>query len=140
MALYTGYLAIVKLVYRNITTLEDNIYIYDKKLINIYNGMRNESNAKRSYELNNTINESTGFIKIEFYENGEIKQMYYPKSENYIFKSIEYLRETASLIIPKISYKLFSDNIQDKFNDLQKDIKEDQSTEEKKKINIKKTF
>jgi len=134
LALYTGYLAIVKLVYRNITTLEDNIYIYDKKLINIYNGMRNESNAKRSYELNNTINESTGFIKIEFYENGEIKQMYYPKTENYIFKSIEYLRETASLIIPKISSKLFSDNIQDKFNNLQKDIKEDQSTEEKKKL------
>ena len=134
LALYTGYLAIVKLSYRNITTLEDNIYLYDKKLINIYNSMRNESNAKRIYELNNTINESSGFIKIDFYENGEIKQMYYPKTENFVFKSVEYLRETASLIIPKISSKLFSDNIQDKFNDLQKDLKEDQSTEEKKKL------
>ena len=132
VVLYTGYLAILELKYKNLTTNEEINYLYDKKLINVYNQIRNNSDTKRIYNLNNTINESTGFIKIDFYETGDIKQMYYPKTESFVFKSMEYLRETAALIIPKISSNLFSDDIQNKFNEMQQDIKDNNSTEEKK--------
>ena len=122
MVLYTGYMAILKLRYKNRTTNEESYIIYDQKLINIYNEIRNDTEGKNYIPLNNTENNSSGFFKIEFYENGDIKQMYYPKVDNFLFDCLDHLRETAELIIPKISSELFSQDIQSQFDELQKDL------------------
>ena len=122
LILYTGYLAILRLTNKNSTTNEDDFFIYDKKLINIYNNLNNSEE-----NVNDTEVESIGFIKIDFYENGNIKNMYYPKKENFVLKSMDYIREIAELIIPKISSKLFTDDIYNKLNDKLKKIEEKQA-------------
>ena len=137
IAIYTGYLAIIKLININTTSNEEKYYIYDKKLIQVYENIKNKSNSNSFITLNETFNDSCGFIKLDFYENGDIKKIFYPKSNNFIFKSIEYLNETAALIIPKISSILYSEDIQSQFNDLQKDISEKDSINKKRNLLIR---
>ena len=64
----------------------------------------------------------------------EIKQMYYPIKENFDMKSMEVLRETAGLIIPKVSSNIFSDDIQSQFDELQKNITKDAPLNERRNI------
>ena len=123
--LYTGYLSILFLSNKN-TTSNDTYIIYDQKLIDIYNKTRNISDIS-SPPSNETFENSSGFVKIEFYENGNIKQMYYPKQENFQMKSMLYITEFAELIIPKISSKLFSEDIYGQLNDI---LKDEENTDE----------
>ena len=60
--------------------------------------------------------------------------MYYLQIDSFNFKSFDYINETISLIIPKISPHLFSQDIHSKFNEIQKDINEDDPVEEKRNI------
>ena len=124
LILYTGYLAILKLSNKNFTTNEDDYFIYDKKLINIYNNFKNNSKENNT---NVTEVDSSGFIKIDFYENGKIKQMYYPKKENFIMRSMDYIKEITELIIPKISAKLFTSDIYNKLNNILKENDEEKN-------------
>ena len=134
VALFTGYLAALQLSYYNETTGEDVIYLYDRHLIEVYSNIKNVSNKGKNYNINSTVNESVGFVKIEFYETGEIKKIYYPKKDNFNMKNMDYIRETARLIIPKVSSKLFSDDIQKQFDDLQKGIDPDTPFKERRNI------
>jgi hypothetical protein len=56
------------------------------------------------------------FIKIEFYENGEIKNIFLPK--NFEVSNMVYINEIIKLIIPKISPKLYSSNIESKIEEI----------------------
>ena len=77
-------------------------------------------------------------LNIEFYENGNIKQMYYPKDKRFNMVSIDYIREVAELIIPKISSQLFTDNIYEKLDDILKDIDQNKtSTDSPKEIRMR---
>ena len=107
-------------------------------MINIYNQIKNNSGENSSLPLIENVNETIGFIKIEFYENGNIKQMYYPKDKRFNMVSIDYIREVAELIIPKISSQLFSDNIYEKLDDILKDIDQNKtSTDSPKEIRMR---
>ena len=134
LKLYTSYLAILQLTNRNSTNEEEKHFIYDKKLIDIYEQLRNNSDNHIYIAKNDTWNDSSGFIKLEFYENGEIKKIYYPKIDTFEFKSIDYIREIIDLTIPKISPNLFSQDINSKFNEIQEDLLEVDSIKEKRNI------
>ena len=131
---YTAYLAILQLTNRNSSDREQKVLISDKKLIDIYRQITNKTYLIDYFFKKNSSIDYTGFIKFEFYENGEIKQMYYPQIDSFNFKSFDYINETISLIIPKISPHLFSQDIHSKFNEIQKDINEDDPVEEKRNI------
>ena len=132
LELYTGYLAILQLTNRNSTDSEEKHLIYDKKLIDIYEQLRNNSDIHLNIKKNDTLNDTSGFIKLEFYENGEIKKIYYPKIDTFKFKSIEYIQEIIDLTIPKISPNLFSEDIHIKFKEIQEDFLEGDSIEVKR--------
>ena len=66
LILYTGYLAILTLTNKNDTS-DEQYYIYDKNLIDIYNQMKNGSEGNSFLPLIENTNETTGFIKIQFY-------------------------------------------------------------------------
>ena len=113
--LYTGYISILDVTVNNGT---DNMtIIYDKELnkiiksngtINNLRHLNNESEPDMSY-----VGE-TGklcFIKIEFYESGEVKNIYLPDS--FIVSNMIYLDNIIKLIIPKISPNLYIKNIND---------------------------
>jgi hypothetical protein len=74
IAIYTGYLAVIDLSYINSTSKEETYFIYDKQLIAIYEKIKNSSDSKPVISLNDTLNSSCGFFKIEFYETGTIKK------------------------------------------------------------------
>ena len=57
-----------------------------------------------------------------------ISQMYYPKDKRFNMLSMDYLREVAELIIPKISSHLFTDNIYEKLDDILKDIDQNKTS------------
>ena len=134
LELYTGYLAILQLTNTNSSMNEGMHLIYDKKLIDIYEQLRNNSDNHIYIEKNDTWNDSSGFIKLEFYENGEIKKIYYPKIDTFTFKSMDYIKEIIDLTIPKISPHLFSEDIHSKFNEIQEDLLEVDTIEEKRNI------
>ena len=50
-------------------------------------------------------NDTSCFIKIEFYENGEIKNILYP-FKNFSLDYYQYIKDYINLIIPKISSNL----------------------------------
>jgi len=132
IALYTGYLAILALTNKN-ETLDEQYFIYDKNLIDIYNQTKNGSEVNSFLPLIENTNETIGFIKIQFYENGNIKQIYYPKMKNFSMLSLEYINELAGLIIPKISSHLFIDDIYKKLDEILKDNKIKTSNDDSQK-------
>ena len=131
-AVYSGYFAIVKLSIRNSTDPNERYFVYDKKLISVFEQMKNGSYSASDKSLNEEIKDTCSFIKIDFYENGKIKRKQYPKIDNFYFRGMEYLNEAAELIIPKISSDLFSEDIQEKIKELQKGILETDSVEIKR--------
>ena len=117
---YSGYLALIDFTYKKGKDTNKYNYIHDINLFDILNG--NSSNFSLQ---NNNNSASSIFIKIDFYENGDIKNIYYPKSGNFSVRTMDIFNDVARLIIPKISADLFSENIQDHLNDLLKDKEND---------------
>ena len=102
---FSGYLSLLNL---SIINEKDIIQIVNDKILdNILN-----NRDKRIYP-----NENISFVKIDFYENGEIKNIYYP-NRNFSFSNMEYIREYIYLIIPKISSNLYTNNITKELNEL----------------------
>ena len=113
---FTGYITLLNLTLNNGThdmTLNFNEELY--KLIN----ENNKSNLMHLRHLRK-LNESTDsialnneteicFVKINFYENGEIKDIFYPEEFN--INNMVYINTITKLIIPKLSKKLYSKNI-----------------------------
>ena len=72
------------------------------------------------------------FVKINFYENGEIKDIFYPKEFN--IDNMVYIDKITKLIIPKLSKNLYTENIDakiDKLNKILQGIYEEEEEEEK---------
>ena len=110
---YSGFFGILNMTTKNDTG--DMIMIYDKKLNNIINDENNQNpNLSLIGENGNLC-----FVKIDFYKNGEIKNISYPN--NFSLSFMEYIKEYSQLIIPKISSDLYSDSINDALKDLEKD-------------------
>ena len=77
---YTGYLAILNLSMINETGAVE--MIYDNNLYNTLNNINLNGNQKKSNEKRNLDSSvgNTTFVKINFYGNGNIKNIYYPKN------------------------------------------------------------
>jgi hypothetical protein len=109
---YSGYIAIYNLIIPNST--HDNHIIYDKK-INDYLGINKRRLSSRDvYYINN--GSDFCFVKIEFYHNGEIKNIYLPKG--FLLEHYSYIKENIKLLIPKISQNLYVDSIENKLNEI----------------------
>ena len=132
LAYYTGYLAFLTLTNKNDTS-DEQYFIYDKNLINIYNQIKNGSETIPLIPLIENTNETLGFIKIQFYENGNIKQIFYPKIKHFSMKSLNSFDELIKLIIPKISSQLFTDDIYKKLDEILKDDKNDTANDDSSK-------
>ena len=102
---YSGYLSILNYIFKNNTSEE--LLINDKILANIYNNIKN--NQTSNYLPNNEDNRTISFIKIEFYENGYVKSIQYPKHDNFSLRYMDFINPMIDLIIPQISSKLYSD-------------------------------
>ena len=122
--LYSGYIAFLNLTSHNKT--DDMMIVYDKALNNILsnNNLRSldESDLKYIGEDGNFC-----FAKIEFYQNGDIKNYYLPKGISSI--QFNFIEEISKLIIPKISSELYIKSIDQYFDDLSKNEEEDNITE-----------
>ena len=66
------------------------------------------------------------FIKIEFYENGEPKNIFIPKEFN--MDNMVYIKKIINFIIPKLSKNLYSENITQKIDLIEKLSKENNTT------------
>ena len=109
---YTGYIAIFNLIIPN--TTHDNHLIYDENINNYLNITQKESSSRDIYYVNNRSNYC--FAKIEFYHNGEMKNIYLPKG--FLLEYYSYIKENIKLLIPKISENLYVDSIEDKLKEL----------------------
>ena len=109
---YSGYIAIYNLIIPNST--HDNHIIYDKK-INDYLGINKRRLSSRDvYYINN--GSDFCFAKIEFYHNGEIKNIYLPKG--FLLEHYSYIKENIKLLITKISQNLYVESIETKLNEI----------------------
>ena len=110
---FTGYIILQNLTINNGT---NDMYLnYNKELRKIITGF-NDTNKRNLNEANdflllNDENELC-FVKIHFYENGEIKDIFYPKDFN--IKNMVYINTITKLIIPKLSKHLYSENLNEK--------------------------
>ena len=95
---FSGYLSLLNISLSNKTDIIQ--IIYDKELNKIIN-YRDKINYS---------DVDLSFVKIDFYENGEIKNIYYP-NRNFSLSNIQYIKEYSKLIIPKIASNLYTNNI-----------------------------
>ena len=109
---YRGYIAIFNLIIPNIT--HDNHLIYDESINNYLNVNKKKLTSRDIYLMNNKSNYC--FALIEFYHNGEIKNIYLP--EGFPLEHYSYIKENIKLLIPKISQNLYIDSIEKKLNEI----------------------
>ena len=110
---YMGYIAIFNLIIINET---HNIHeIFDEKINDYLSKEKISLNNSNEYYPNNESNFC--FAKIEFYHNGEIKNIYLPKG--FLLGHYSYIEEYAKLLLPRISSDLYVENIEDELNKLQ---------------------
>ena len=108
---YSGYIGIFHLIQPNAT--HDNHIIYDKKINNFLNITKKSLKERDVYYQTNESNYC--FINIEFYQNGEIKNIYLP--DGFLLSYYSYIEEIIKLLIPKISKDLYIESIDKKLNE-----------------------
>ena len=108
---FTGYISFLNMIVNNGT--DETLIMYDQNL-NLY--LSNNNLSILNEQAFNQIDEEGKlcFAKIDFYENGEIKNIYYPSGLSKSNKNN--IKEVIELIIPKISANLFIKNITDFLN------------------------
>ena len=115
--IYIGYIGILNITINNGTN--DMMIIYDESLDKIIKENKNKN--LRMLENNQDIDyaqysNKSCFIKIEFYENGNIKKIFIP---DYLdISNMIYINNIIKLIIPKLSPNLYSNNIEKQINEL----------------------
>ena len=117
---FSGYIGILNIINNG---TEDMMIFYDKNLSKYIN-KESYNKYKRNLKSDNTSlnndyteeNDTSCFIKIEFYENGEIKNIYIPNV--FIMSNIIFIDNIIKLIIPKIAPKLYTNNITDELTKL----------------------
>ena len=123
---YTGYIYLSSLTINNGT---DNMVLnYNDeilKYINKINGY-NRKNLRYLNETTNQIELNDGkelcFVKINFYENGETKDIFIPK--NFNLDNMVYINKIIKLIIPKLSKNLYTENIDERIEQIDKSLEE----------------
>ena len=99
---------------------KDMMIFYDKNLnkyINEYYPSNSNNELDENIVLNYTDENNTNcFVKIEFYENGNIKNIFIP--EIFSSSNMIYIDNIIKLIIPKLSPNLYIDNISNKVNEI----------------------
>jgi hypothetical protein len=116
--IYTGYIGIINVTLNNGTN--DMMVVYDEQLSkSIKNEKQNNLRNIDEKPNLNYVDEKNKlcFIKIEFYENGEIKNIFLP--EDFEVSNMVYINEMIKLIIPKISPELYSSNIESKIYEIE---------------------
>ena len=118
---YSGYIGILDITINNgtnnMTILHDNNlneYLKEKTINNLRN-LNSDNNIPETDYLNENQNTSC-FIKIDFYQNGKIKNIYLPN--DFEVSNIIFIKEIIKLIIPKLSRNLYTKNINDKLEEL----------------------
>ena len=127
---FSGYIGILNLTVNNGT--DDMILIYDKELYKYLNNLKNNNLRITEEDIDLSLVEENNnfcFIKIHFYENGGIKNIFLPK--NFVISNMIYFNDIIKLIIPKISQELYINNITQKIEEFnQKSEEEDNDKEE----------
>ena len=115
---FSGYISILNMTINNGT--KDMMIFYDKNLnkyINEYYPSNSNNELDENIVLNYTDENNTNcFVKIEFYENGNIKNIFIP--EIFSSSNMIYIDNIIKLIIPKLSPNLYIDNISNKVNEI----------------------
>ena len=109
--LFIGYIALLN--HTMINETDNMTTVYDKKLNEYLNNKIDEKSQNLKY-----IGDDGNFCfaKIEFYLNGEIKNIYLPKEFSEV--NFVYIDDISQLIIPKISSNLFIKNISEKMEEI----------------------
>ena len=107
--IFSGYMGIYNMTIENETN--NMQIIYNKQLIETIN-LNNIMKIKIPDLTYIKEEENICFVKINFYGNGEIINISYP-IKKFDLSNMQYIRDYAKLIIPKISSDLYSDNIND---------------------------
>jgi hypothetical protein len=119
---YSGYISLLNLTINNGT---HNLSLnYNEELHKYINKVRNK--YAQNFRILNEITDSkivsdekeVCFIKIYFYENGDIKDIFIPKEFN--IENMVYIKKIIKLIIPKLSKKLYSENITEQIELIEK--------------------
>ena len=114
---FTGYIILQNLIINNGT---NDMYLnFNKELRNIIAGI-NDNNKRNLNEANDSVllndEKELCFVRIHFYENGEIKDIFYPK--DFKIENMVYINTITKLIIPKLSKHLYSENLNEKIQSL----------------------
>jgi len=115
--LYTGYIGILNVTLNNGTS--DMMVVYNEQLSkSIKNSKQNNLRSIEEKPNLNYVDEKNKlyFIKLEFYENGKIKNIFIP--EYFEVLNMLYINEIIKLLIPKISPKLYSSNTESKIDEI----------------------
>ena len=122
---YTGYIG-----FNNISL--NNVTIYDKEIYKILNKDNLRRLGENDPESKDGKVSDICFVKLDFYQNGEIKQIFLPNEFNLtIFYFIE---DIMKLLIPKISSHLYSESIEEEIQKL--NISEDDNYNDDNDDNI----
>ena len=117
---FTGYISLLNLTINNGTN--DLSLDFNEELNGIINSINNGSNLRNLDEISDTqkLNNETElcFVKINFYENGEIKDIFYPKE--FDLDNMVYINKITEFIIPKLSKNLYTENIKEEIARIEK--------------------
>ena len=129
---FTGYLYLLNLTINNGT--HDMHLSYNEELHKSIQNI-NKTNRRNLRKLSesrvplilNDVKELC-FVKVNFYENGEIKDIFYPEEFN--LNLMVYINKIAKLIIPKLSKNLYTENIDQKIAEINNQLEEEDEEEE----------
>ena len=89
---------------------------------------------KKNFLDYHSNNDTNLFFKLNFYKNGEIKNIYIP--ENFNITNLIAMKELLSLTIPKLSKNYFVEDLEKEFNKISEEKnKEDNEQEEQENPN-----
>ena len=128
---FTGYIGILNITINNGS--DNTLILYDKNLNQLLNEadenqQKSNNNLRNLNESNDIIddendeyeylkrNDTSSFIKINFYENGEIINIFLP--DKFLPSNFMYIENIIKLIIPKLSPNLYIKNITSKLDEL----------------------
>ena len=130
--LYTGNIFLLNL------TINKGTYDMSLKYNDELHQFINSSNIESKRNLR-TLDENTDslrindekeicFVKINFYENGNSKDIFYP--EGFDIENMIYINKIAEFILPKLSKNLYTENFKEKITQIDKIFQETTGEEE----------
>ena len=91
-----------------------------------------EKDKEETESINGPENKDILFIKINFYENGDIRDIFIPNGFN--DSNIDFFTDIIKLILPKLSKQLYSENITDQIEQIDKFLNENGAIDEEEEI------